>query len=530
MRIYLIIGLLVGVLIGCTADEPEVTGYSVYVTVDNLERTFLVDEPMTVEDFLGQASINYDDNDRLVPPSYTQVTDGTRITIVRVEEEEVCETEILPYEDEFRSVEGLEAGEERIQQQGENGEQRVCYRIIYEDGLQQQRIQVGQAEIIKEPTNQIIAVGVDNDVEPIPIVGTLSYLNNGNAWIIRGNSTEKRPLTVTGDLDSLVLSLSFDGRYLMYTREAEDSEAFVNELWIIDTADPDTNVQLLVTDVLQAEWVNADDYTISYSTSEVWEFFPGWDALNNLWISRIDPETGNVFNPRLVVEENSGGSYGWWGTIYSWSPDGDTLAWSEADATGVYNELAEPQPLAEYASFRNQQDWSWRTSIDWNWDGDLIASVIHGPPQPGVPPDTSPIFSVVITDTFGNFETIIAEGAGMWASPKFSPQLNTPDNPFPQGYLAYLRVRDPNQPINGENDLVVADRDGSNARAIFPPEGQPGIRTSDFGLTPQDFVWSPDGRQIAVIYQGNLYIVDVITGASYQMTFDGNTEHPVWSQ
>ncbi|MEO1646499.1 MAG: G5 domain-containing protein, partial [Chloroflexota bacterium] len=220
MRIYIIIGLLLAVLIGCTPTEPETVGYSVYVTVDNLERTFLVDEPMTVEDFLGQASINYDDNDRLVPPSYTQVTDGTRITIVRVEEEEVCETEVLPYEDEFRSVEGLEPGEERIQQQGENGEQRVCYRIIYEDGLQQQRVQVGQAEIIEEPTNQIIAVGVDNEVEPIPIVGTLSYLNNGNAWIIRGNSTEKRPLTVTGDLDSLVLSLSLDGRYLMYTREA----------------------------------------------------------------------------------------------------------------------------------------------------------------------------------------------------------------------------------------------------------------------------------------------------------------------
>ncbi|MGJ3240415.1 MAG: G5 domain-containing protein [Anaerolineae bacterium] len=529
MRYFLLVLLIISGLTACQ-PETEVSTYSVYVQVDNLERTFVITEPMTVEEFLLEANIEWDDDDRLVPPAYTQVNDGTRITIVRVDEEEICETEILPYEDEYRTVEGLNPSEERIQQQGQNGEQRVCYRIIYENGSQQQRIPVGQPEIVREPINRILAVGVSNEVEPIPITGTLAYLNNGNAWIIRENSTEKRPLTVSGDLDSLVMALSPDGRYLLYTRAAEDSETFVNELWVIDTNNPDNIAQLSVTDVLHAEWLLADDYTISYSTSEAQELFPGWNALNNLWVSRIDPATGTSFNPRLIVEENSGGLYGWWGTVFSWSPEGDRLAWSQADRTGIYNNANEAISLTTYDIFRNPQDWSWRTPLSWSFDGQLIASVIHGPPQPGIPPDASPIFSVVVNDLNGNFEAMIAEGAGMWSSPQFSPQVNNADSPYPEGYLAYLRVRDPNQPINGEYDLVVADRDGSNTRVVFPPSGQPGIRSSDWGLTPTDFTWSSNGRQIAVIYQGNLYIVDVRTGANYQMTFDGGSQHPVWSQ
>lgn len=530
MRHFVLLIVPLALILAACQAAPEATNYSVYVLADNLERTFVIQETMTVESFLSQASIEWDDNDRIVPSLHTQVTDGTRITIVRVEEEELCETEVLPYEDEYRNVEGLDPGEERIQQQGQNGEQRVCYRIIYENGTQLQRIPVGQAEIIQEPVNRILAIGVSNEVEPIPITGTLTYINNANAWIIAGNSTEKRPLTITNDLDSLVMSLSPDGRYLMYTREAEDSESFVNELWVIDTRNPDSAVQLSITDVLYAEWLITDDYTISYSTSEVQELFPGWRALNNLWISRIDPTTGASFNPRLIVDENSGGLYGWWGTVYSWSPDGETIAWAQADSSGVYDDATLPIPLTNYEIFRNVQEWSWRSPLSWSFDGQLIASVIHGPSQPGVPADASPIFSVVVNDIEGNFEAMIAEGAGMWAAPKFSPQLENPESLFPGGYIAYLRVRDPNQPINGEQDLVVTDRDGSNERVIFPSDGQPGIRSSDWGLTPTDFTWSPDGRQIAVIYNGNLYIVDVVTEASFQMTFDGGSQHPVWSR
>lgn len=526
--------IFLSLFLAACQTQPEDTSFTVVVQVGNVERTFAVSEPMTVEEFLTQENvqalgITWDENDRLVPPAYTQITDGTRITIVSVDEQENCEMEVIPYEVVTLRNEAFEPDERRVQQTGENGEQQVCYRTIFENGTEVQQIPIGQPEIIREPVNEIVVVGVSEEVEPVLITGTLAYINNGNAWIVRRNSTEKRALTITSDLDSFVFTLSDDGQYLLYTREPEDTESFVNELWVLDTTLVDSAVQLSVSDVLYAEWIPESEDTIAYSTGEVYDLDPGWDALNNLWVSRIDPETGNAFNPRQIVEESSGGSYGWWGTVFKWSPDGERLAWSQAEAVGIYDN-SDPITLTQFASFRNIQDWSWRASLAWSWDSSLITTVVHGlPPSANIPPETSPIFNVVVLDADGNFEALIQEGAGMWASPKFSPQLQIPDAQYPQGYLAYLKVRNPNDPVSGEYDLVIADRDGSNARIVFPPEGQSGINPSDFGITQQDFTWSPDGRQIAVVYQGDVYIVDVETRISYRLTFDGGSENPVWT-
>jgi resuscitation-promoting factor RpfB len=533
MQKTLLISLLMLLfLAACQAPPPEENAYVTFIE-NNVERTFTLPNAMTVEEFLSQANILWDENDRIVPPLYTQVTNGTRITIVRVEEEEVCEMEVIPFQDERVPNQGFEPGEERVQLQGQNGEQRVCYRIIYENSVQQQRIQLGEPEVIREPVNRIVIYGVERIVEPIPIVGNLAYLNNGNAWLIRRSSRENTPLTISSDLDSMVFSLSLDGRYLLFTREAQETEAFVNELWAVDTSNPEQLVQLSITDVLYAEWLPTQDYSISYSTGQVQELLPGWRAFNNLFISRIDPVTGNFFNPRLLVPESARGLYSWWGTVFDWSPDGQRLAWAQAEAVGLYNADNEPVPLVSFDNFRNLQDWSWRANLSWSWDGSLIATVIHGPAIPNQPPDTSPIFSVVVLDAEGNFEAMVAEGAGMWAQPQFSPQLETPENVYPQGYLAYLRAKVPNEPVYGEYELVVADRDGSNARVLFPPENQEGIRwgsSAHFSLSPNIFTWSPDGRQIAIIYQGNLFLIDVATATAYQMTFDGGSENPVWSR
>jgi hypothetical protein len=530
-KILLISGLMLFFLAAC---QPSASEENFYATVieNNLERTFMLPFPMTVEEFLGQASILWDDNDRIVPPLYTQVTNGTRITIVRVDEEETCEMEVIPFQDQRVPNQGYEPGDERVIQPGQNGEQRVCYRTIYENGSEQQRIPIGEPEIIQEPINRIVIYGVERVVEPIPIVGNLAYLNNDNAWLIYSSSQNNVPLTVSSDLDSMVFTLSLDGRYLLFTRKAQETEAFVNELWAVDTSNPEQLVQLSITDVLYAEWLPTPDYSISYSTGEVEDVMPGWNALNNLFTSRIDPVTGGFFNPRLIVDESSGGLYGWWGTIFDWSPDGERLAWMQADASGIYNADNEPTALTNFDSFYILQDWSWRSNLSWSWDGSLIATVIHGPAAPNQPSESSPIFSVVVLDAEGSFEAMIKQGAGMWAQPQFSPQLETPDKLYPQGYLAWLQARVPNEPVYGEYDLIVADRDGSNARILFPPENQEGIRweSRHLRLSPNLFTWSPDGRQIALIYQGNLYVIDVATENAYQMTFDGGSENPVWSR
>jgi hypothetical protein len=84
--------------------------------------------------------------------------------------------------------------------------------------------------------------------------------------------------------------------------------------------------------------------------------------------------------------------------------------------------------------------------------------------------------------------------------------------------IAYLRSKDPFNSINSAYELVVADQDGSNSRVVFPK--------GDMGLEAQEFAWSPSGEQIAVIYQGNLWIVDVQTDVAHQLTQDGGACQP----
>jgi hypothetical protein len=48
-------------------------------------------------------------------------------------------------------------------------------------------------------------------------------------------------------------------------------------------------------------------------------------------------------------------------------------------------------------------------------------------------------------------------------------------------------------------------------------------------VQPSEFVWSPSGTHIAVIYQGNLWIVEIVSGATQQITIDGQASHPRWT-
>lgn len=526
----LLVVLLV-VLTGIAACQPEpVSSSLVSLVVDGRVLDFQISEPMTVEMFLQEAKVELGANDRLTPPRFTQISDGLRITIVRVEERQECVRENIPFEREIVLNEGLAPNEERVAQVGQNGEQQVCYRISIEDGVERSRSRIGQPTLITSPVNEIVIVGIDIDLEPVPISGTLAYLNNGNAWVVKGNSVAKRPLTTTGTLDSLVLSLSDDGRYLLYTAKSSDPSEFVNYLWLVETSGTSEPVRLTVTDVLAAQWMPGQEDTISYTTGEAQELFPYWRALNNLWNVRIDRQTGRSLSPQQIVPESGGGLLGWWGTIFRWSPDGQRLAWARSDSMGLLDESNGLVPYFEYAFFRTSQNWSWRANLSWSWDSQLVATTIHGAPLGTEPPETSPVFHVAVASADGLVKATVVENAGIWASPKFSPPLYDAETSNAQGMLAYLRARDPFNSISGEYDLVIADRDGSNARRIFPRENQPGITTKDFGLTPQDFSWSPDGRQIAVTYQGNIWVVDVFSGVAHQLTFDGRSEHPVWSR
>src|SRR5690606_17374935 len=112
-----------------------------------------------------------------------------------------------------------------------------------------------------------------------------------------------------------------------------------------------------------------------------------------------------------------------------------------------------------------------------------------------------------------------------WSIPQYSPEVISSETPFPRGHMAYLQAREWENSRNGDYDLVIADRDGSNARIVFPEREQPGLKAQ-----VGELAWSPDGRQLAFIYLGNLWVIDADTGVAHQLTQDNHASKPVWTR
>ncbi len=93
--------------------------------------------------------------------------------------------------------------------------------------------------------------------------------------------------------------------------------------------------------------------------------------------------------------------------------------------------------------------------------------------------------------------------------------------------IAYLQAIFPAQSETSRYRVIVMDRDGSNRRAIFPPEDAQGIE-------PQTPIWTPDpvpgqtGDFLAVVYQGNLWLIDSGSAQAHQITGDGLISRIDW--
>ena len=403
-------------------SAPEENPMTVTLIADGLKQTFSYSGTGTVAEFLADVQIELGNQDRISHPLLTPIADGMLITVRRVMETQVCQQEDIPFERRFVPYEGMPAGEEQLAKSGQAGIQEACYRITLEDGLESQRIPSGQPTMLTEPIDEIVYVGLANEVEPLAIVGTLSYINNGKAWTIKGNTSAKRPLDTEGRLDSLVFDQNEDGTRLIYTAEAANTDDFFNELWMIGTLENSAPVRLTPTDVLYAEWRPQTRRTIAYSTGEARQTRPPWKALNNLWLMDIDDSTGRALDIEELIPESDGGLYGWWGTDFSWSPQGDRIAWARADAIGIVD-FGEKEliTLLNYAAFDTSQFWLWLPPLSWSHDSHLIASTIHGAPPGGQPADTSPVFNLAVTSADGRYSAHVKTAVGMWAAPGYSP-------------------------------------------------------------------------------------------------------------
>lgn len=508
--------LLFYLMLLLTSCRPTLQSEKLIFTLiaDGRERSFAYPESITVAQFLQDSKLELGDLDRVNPQPYTQLTNGMIVTVVRVQESTECEESEIPYSTQSILNEGLQPSEERLGQGGSNGTEQVCYRTSIENGIPQPRVEISRV-VITAPVDEIIYVGASKQLDPVNVEGSLAYINNRNIWIIQGNSLAKKNLTNDANLDEHVFELSEDGNRILFTRhDAEQLSDFSNQLWVATDFQQDspTVIKLVPENILHADWFTDD--VITYSTAEASETAPGWRAYNDLWQMQFDPTTGASISIDQLVEPSSFGLYSWWGTRFDWSPSREVLAWVRADSLGIFDlQTNEYLTLVDYPVYNTRQSWSWRASTSFSPDEKLILSTFHVAIG-NYPPETSPAFSVGVTSVDGTFSAELMPNTGIWSNPQFSPPQSD------LSLIAYLRSKDPFNSINSAYELVVADQDGSNSRVVFP--------NGDMGLEAQEFAWSPSGEQIAVIYQGNLWIVDVQTDVAHQLTQDGGARQPIW--
>jgi hypothetical protein len=522
LRWALIVGLAllsISLMSACSAG-PSATAEQIKITISDQGQTqqVQVTNGTTVQEALAASGILLNSLDEVDPPAYSVLTGPTIIEISRITETFESEQVVIPFEQQTVRNESLTEGESLLIQPGKNGSLENTYRILSKDGVQTSRTLI-KSDTVEEAVPEIIMVGVQTPFTPQPINGRLAYLSGGNAWIMEETTSQRQPVVTTGDLDGRVFALSPNGNWLLYTRAEPDGDFNINSLWVtnLNEDDPQPSSLGIYNVISYAGWDPAQNNVIFFSTVEPRDTAPGWQANNDL-IRIVINSAGNITQSDTWIEPNSGGIYGWWGTTFSIAPDGTQIAYSRPDSIGLVDaENNELKPLIDILPFQTRSEWAWVPGIAWSPDGQVLYYVAHQPKTGVSDSESSPLFDLAAVISPAGPSVDLISQTGMFAYPSLSPAENG---------IAYLEAIFPEQSDSSRYRLVVMDRDGSNKVTIFPPDGSAGIE-------PQMPVWSPAAdengdNRIAIIYQGNIFLIDVETKTAQQITGDGLISNVDW--
>ncbi len=168
--------------------------------------------------------------------------------------------------------------------------------------------------------------------------------------------------------------------------------------------------------------------------------------------------------------------------------------------------------LHSFTPFDTEADWAWIPALGWSADGRFLAFTDHA----GEAADTGARFDLRLADVAAGNQTALAESAGIWASAQWSPN---------DSRIVYLQATDPAAGQDSPYALWLADSDGSEARRLYPPEGESG----SFARA-QPLAWGPDADRLAFIFDDTLHIIELSSGEVYRAGRDDTiSSHPTWA-
>ena len=519
-----------------TACAPTVK--RVVLTSDGERRVFET-QAITVQDVLREQQIPVGDNDRVDPPLFAEVARSATITVTRVEIRTESTSQPIPFTRQVVRDESYPQGQIRVLQLGANGNIAITHTVTIEDGKEVSRREAAR-KIVAQPKDEILALGTQGSIASVPISGTIAYLSYRNAWVRRHSCGDKRPLTTQGDWDGRVFSLSPDGRYLLFSRGADENAGVqsspgaqlnaptLNSLWIVDTlVIGETPRALNINDVIWAQ-LSPDIHSIAYSTGEKTPGAPGWKARNDLWIAPLVVGEGStsVKPSQQIWKPNVVAPYAWWGANFAWAPDNRVLAYAFANEIGLAeagdratNDNPVPRRvLKTFAPFRTRADWVWIPKVEWSPDSRFVVGVVHAPlGNPRVASD-DPTFEVWALARDGSVSAALAKQTGMWSAPVWSPV-----GARGESRIAFGVSLSPTDSERSRYALTLMDRDGGNKKQLFP-------QTDEAGLSVVQIAWSSNTQQIITIRDGDLWLCDLASNRWSQLTANGASSLPRWGK
>ncbi|MCW5886804.1 MAG: G5 domain-containing protein [Anaerolineales bacterium] len=497
--------LALSLLFAACRPATSLPQIDVTVLADGAEHRVQVAAGSRVSEALQAAGITLGPLDRTEPHSLAQLDEAGELRVIRVEEAYEVAEEAIPFVSRTLQNEAMSVGGQRLIQNGVNGLQEVTYRLVYEDGELISRTAV-RSQVVSAAVEEIVMIGAQSAFSAINIPGRLVFLAGGNAWLLENNTGSRQPVVTTGDLDGRIFEVSPDGGWLLYTRSSQDEEA-INTLWVV-SLDDFRQIELGISNVVHyASWTPGSSTQIAFSTVEPSLNPPGWAANNDLQFINFTP-SGDVTAVREGLPARSTDSlYSWWGSAFAWSADGELLVFTRPDAIGLADIEAERlQTLLAITPFQTNSDWAWMPTVAWGADGWLY-TVEHATQNGLETQARSPLFDLVALSPQGELRRLL-QNVGMFANPVPEPG---------GGQVVFLRAFTPSQSEISSYELMVLSPESGQTLSLFPPQGAA-------GLQPQRVAWSPSsaaGPMIAFVYQGNLWVANVLTGEARQLTGDG---------
>ena len=473
----------------CTTVTETPTPYHVVLRVDEVERAYSFTGPQTVAELLSRAELIIGEDDFLSHALDAPLSDGLIVRVERSAERTDCVLHPVPYGERRLPNELLAPGETRYGRVGKLGSERVCSFIQIRSGETRQT-EISR-EIIESPRDQVIYYGSEREFSAIPITGTVAYLSHGSVWIMRESSEARRPISQAADADGAVFDLTPDGGMLLYTRRPNQEAD--NQLWLLRSTREVDNPALLLAprNVMTAAWHSQDWQTIFFAHN-------GDDPA--LQRQRLDLTNGQllqeeVAHPRLAARPRS---------QFALNDSGSAIAYAQPGELGIFTFTSGiTSMLARYAPQYDGAGVLWLPPLSWSADESVLLTTLPAPTEKQ--PER---FDIVAFFTEGRIRATLVADVGLAAIARHSTRASAT--------IAYTRADESGY------SLYIADRDGSNARLLFP---DPEMTTA---RNVSDFAWSANGQQILAIADGNLWLVAADSGASRQLTGDGGIHALEW--